>query len=161
LAARRFSFREVLVQQQPVPLIGNKRGGFRYNRRDIQIDERFEAVSPSDARVLIMAKLAREAPPPEPAARARATNAAAGDDRSRTATHDAGIPTTPRAIAEKLDRELAPGAPPIPPGETVTLKGRGGLEFDAPPELGGPAPKKKRVRNRKAKAKAPDSAPNL
>jgi hypothetical protein len=138
LAARRFSFREVLVQQEPVPLICAKRAGFRYNRRDIQFDERFEAVDSNDARVLIQAKLARPLPPPEPAARARAATVEAGDIRSRTAEPDAGIPA---------------------PAASVELAPKNVASYDAPPELGGPPPKKKRVRNHKVKAPGPAPQP--
>lgn len=136
-----------MLQPRPsVALVGAKRAGFRYNRRDIQFDEPFEAVSPADADILVKAKLARYA---------NAT-AAGGDDRSSIATRDAGIPTTPRAMAEKIDRELAPGAPPIPEPEPVVLKGRGGVDVDVP-ELRAndleapPNPPKKRVRKSRAR----------
>ena len=45
------------MHRDPFPLIAAKQ--LRYNRRDIQIDEQFEAVGPADADILVKAKLAR------------------------------------------------------------------------------------------------------
>lgn len=123
----------------PVPLIGAKKGSFRYNRRDIQFDEWFEAVSPSDAEVLIKAKLARRPPPAQPAARAATAEparrdvatATPGDNRSRLVTRDAGIPATAPAVLERKADERDP-------------------------ELTPPARAKKKQVRAKPKAKAPD-----
>lgn len=120
-----------MLQPRPsVALVGAKRAGFRYNRRDVQFDELFETVDPKDADILVKAKLARM-PTPDEVARARARGdvdtAARGDDRSRTAKHDAGIPTpetvviAPRHVASseappelRTSEDLEPPAPPTP-----------------------------------------------
>lgn len=70
-----------MQQPQGVPLIAAKR--FRYNRRDIQLDAPFEAVSPSDADILVKAKLARRPPPPATVQASTAT-----DDGARSLTRE-------------------------------------------------------------------------
>lgn len=132
-----------MLQRQPVPLIGAKRAGFRYNRRDIQLDEPFEAVNPTDADVLVRAKLARRPLPPDPTARARAPTAGPGDDRSRIAGRDVGIPAPEVAVI--IPRNVASSeAPPELRADPTELE---------PP----PAPaRKKRVRNRRKAATVGD-----
>lgn len=137
------------MQHQAVPLLANKK--LRYNRRDIQIDEQFEAVRPSDADILVKAKLARPAPLPE------ASLAERGGNRSRIVTRDAGSSSTDpeRAIKsaaaehlrDKLDQEIM--------GELGDTKRANDLEPPPPPEKKPPAAKKKG----QAKRKAPTSTP--
>lgn len=111
----------MLPTRVPVPLIASK--GFRYNRRDIAIDQRFEAVSPQDADILVKARLARK-PPEEPATASTPAAAAA----TTAADSGARSPTAPNVAAA-----IRPGAPvrvraPRPPRKKTTGAAGQGVE---------------------------------